>query len=54
MYRCYFLTLYNAWLLFYLFVAAIGAIRLEWAGPAPLRVKGGAEADVVSGCGADE
>ena len=38
----------------YLFVAAISAIHLEWAGPASLWVKGGAEADVVSGCGANE
>lgn len=38
----------------YLFEAAIGAIGLKRTRPASLGVEGGAEADVVSGCGADE
>lgn len=38
----------------HLLVAAISAIHLEWAGLASLWVEGGAEADVVSGCGADK
>lgn len=38
----------------HLLVAAIGAVRLEWAGPASLRVEGGIEADEVPGRCADE
>lgn len=38
----------------HLLVAAISAIHLEWTGLASLWVEGGAEADVVSGCGADK
>lgn len=37
-----------------LFEAAVSAVHLEGAWPAPLRIKGGSEADIVSGCGADE
>lgn len=38
----------------HLLVAAIGAVRLEWAGPASLGIVGGIEADEVPGHCTDE
>lgn len=44
----------NTFFQVYLFVAAISPVHLERTGPASLWVERGTEADVVSGCGADE